>query len=142
MAANGMGIPSSAQWPRDARRQQDVVLAAVRVDELKTLRFDFKRQSYPLSTNAIDQIVREISVHPLFTRGSSGGDERIYNALTLGVTVTEFIDGKKHSPTIPSSIGISLEECFLLRRTGVVSSDATHTSALNIVGYVMAFPWV
>jgi type I restriction enzyme R subunit len=31
-------------------------------------------------------------------------NERIYDRLTLGITVTEFIDGKKAQPTIAPAI--------------------------------------
>ena len=78
----------------------EVILAGVLVEELRKRRFEYKGKSYPLSTNAIDQIVRELSTVALH-EGLGAANEALYNKIVLGVTVTEFIDGKKHSPTIP-----------------------------------------
>ena len=76
---------------------QEVILAGVLVEELRKRRFEYKGKSYPLSTNAIDQIVRELSTVGLH-EGLATANEKLYNKITLGVTVTEFVDGKKHSP--------------------------------------------
>src|SRR5690606_29352488 len=40
---------------------QEVMLASVLVEQLRKRSFEFKGKTYPLSTNAIDQIVRELS---------------------------------------------------------------------------------
>ena len=60
-----------------------VILKSVLIDELKKRRFEFKGQTYPLSTNAIDQIVRELSA-PGMQEGLITASERLYNAMTLG----------------------------------------------------------
>ena len=78
----------------------EVILRGVLVDELRKRRFEYKGQTYSLSTNAIDQIVRELA-SPGLQEGLLTASERLYNAMTLGITVTEFVDGKKHNPTIP-----------------------------------------
>src|ERR1700723_2645108 len=77
-----------------------VILKSVLVEALRKRRFEYKGQTYPLSTNAIDQIVRDLS-SPLMQEGLLTANERLYNAMTLAVTVTEFVDGKRHSATIP-----------------------------------------
>lgn len=79
---------------------QGVLLLPVLVEELRRRTFDYKGKTYPLSTNAIDQIVRELA-SPALNEGLLTANERIYNALTLGVTVTEFVNGKRHSVTVP-----------------------------------------
>ena len=80
---------------------RDVVLKPILVEILRTRRFEYKGRSYPLSANAIDQIVRELSLTNLH-EGLLAANERIYDKLVLGVTVTEFMpDGKKHHVTIP-----------------------------------------
>src|SRR5689334_17229459 len=67
---------------------------------LRERRFEYKGETYSLSNNAIDQIIREIS-SPSLHEGLLAANERIYEKLTLGITVTEFMgDGKKHQPTI------------------------------------------
>src|SRR2546423_13616221 len=74
----------------------EVILRGVLIDELRKRRFEYRGQSYSLSTNAIEQIVRELA-SPGLQEGLLTANERLYNAMTLGVTVTEFIDGKKQN---------------------------------------------
>ena len=62
--------------------------------------FDFKGQTYPLSSGGIDQVVREISATGL-NEGLIPANEAIYKHLTLGITVTEFVDGQRTSVTVP-----------------------------------------
>jgi type I restriction enzyme R subunit len=120
---------------------QCVVLIPVLVEELRRRTFDYKGKTYPISTNAIDQIVREMS-SPALNEGLLTANERIYNALTLGVTVTEFVEGKRHSVTIPiinwqrplNNSFIVTEQLELLATAGV------HTRRPDIVGYVNGIP--
>jgi type I restriction enzyme R subunit len=72
----------------------------VLVQELRKRTYDYKGQVRSLSDDAIAQIVRELTT-PGMHDGLLVANEKLYGALTLGVTVTEFIDGKKYSPTIP-----------------------------------------
>lgn len=122
---------------------QNVLLKGVLVDELKKRRFTYRGKTYPLSTNAIDQIVREIA-SPTMNEGLMVANERLYHILTLGVTVTEFIDGKKHSPTIsiiewddPTANSFIVTE-----ELEVASTDGTHTRRPDLVGYVNGIPLV
>ena len=91
--------------PAEAHRARggnnaEVLLREVLVEELKKRRFTWKGQDYPLSTNAIDEIVRQLA-SPGLGEGLLTANERIYDRLMLGITVTEFIDGKRAQPTIP-----------------------------------------
>ena len=90
--------------PEEALRRRggnsEVLLRDVLVEELKKRRFTWKGKDYPLSTNAIDQIVRELA-SPRLGEGLLTANQRIYDMLTLGHTVTEFVDGQKASVTIP-----------------------------------------
>jgi type I restriction enzyme R subunit len=122
---------------------QEVVLTQVLVEQLRKRRFEHKGRLYPLSTNAIDQIVRELTAPPLH-EGLLTANERLYNSLTLGVTVTEFLDGKKHSPTIhvidwddPSANSFIVTEEF-----EVLSSGGTHTRRPDVVCFVNGIPLV
>lgn len=64
------------------------------------------------------------------------------NAITLGVTVTEFVDGKKHSVTVPiidwahpvANSFVASEEMEVLTVPG------THTRRPDIVGFVNGIP--
>lgn len=118
-----------------------VILKGVLVEELKKRCFDYKGKTYPLSPNAIDQIVRELSA-PGLNEGLLTANEKLYNMITLGVTVTEFIDGKKHSPTIPIiRWDEPTENSFIVtEEMEVLSSDGTHTRRPDIVGFVNGLP--
>ena len=80
--------------------ERGVLLGPVLREQLKGHRFDFKGQTYPLSAGGIDQVVREISATGL-SEGLIPANEAIYKHLTLGITVTEFVDGQRTSVTVP-----------------------------------------
>lgn len=118
-----------------------VILKSVLIEELKKRRFEFKGQSYPLSTNAIDQIVRDLSA-PGMQEGLITASERLYNAMTLGITVTEFVEGKKHSTTVkiidwdnPENNSFIVTEEF-----EVLATDGTHTRRPDIVCFINGLP--
>lgn len=60
--------------------------------------FSFAGKQHTLSETAIDKVMHELN--PAMNLGLKAANEKIYNALMYGVSVTEFIDGKKASPTI------------------------------------------
>jgi len=80
-------------------RQDEVVLREVLRRELQKRRFTFAGQEYPLSEQAIDNLIAEVS-SPALNEGLLAANERLYNHLLYGISVTEFIDGKKANPTI------------------------------------------
>ncbi|MDV2452045.1 type I restriction endonuclease subunit R [Xanthomonas hortorum] len=123
---------------------REVLLLPRLIETLQSRRFDYKGQTYPLSPSGIDQIVRELSALPLGD-GLLAANERLYQLLTLGITVTEFMpDGKKHQPTIAvidwgdaaHNLWDITEECEVL------STHGTHTRTPDIVGYVNGLPLV
>lgn len=120
-----------------------VLLRGVLVDELKRRRFDYKGRSYPLSTNAVDQIVRELA-SPALHEGLMTANERLYNAITLGVTVTEFVDGKKTSVTVPIiEWGEAAHNSFIVtEELELLTTDGTRTRRPDLVGYVNGIPLV
>jgi len=120
-----------------------VVLKGILVDALKKRRFEYKGQSYPLSTNAIDQIVRDLSA-PAMQEGLLTANEKLYHALTLGITVTEFVDGKKYSPTVQIIDWETPENnSFLItEELEVLTTDGTRTRRPDLVGYVNGLPLV
>ena len=61
---------------------QGVVLRDVLVDQLRRRSFDYKGRTYPLSTNAIDQIVRELT-SPALNEGLITANEKLYNAINF-----------------------------------------------------------
>lgn len=120
---------------------QGVLLLPVLVDELRRRTFEYKGKTYPLSTNAIDQIVRELS-SPSLNEGLLTANERLYNALTLGVTVTEFVDGKRHSVTVPIiDWRRPLANRFTVsEEVEVLATGGVHTRRPDVVGFVNGIP--
>ncbi|WP_341022303.1 HsdR family type I site-specific deoxyribonuclease [Brevundimonas diminuta] len=120
---------------------QGVLLVPELVEELRRRTFDYKGKTYPLSTNAIDQIVRELS-SPALNEGLLAANERIYNALTLGVTVTEFVGGKKHGVTVPiiNWADWRRNRFTVTEEVEVLATGGVHTRRPDIVGYVNGIP--
>lgn len=120
---------------------QGVILRGVLVEALRRRTFDYKGKTYPLSTNAIDQIVRDLSA-PALNEGLLTANEKLYNAITLGVTVTEFVDGKKHSVTVPIiDWAQPLSNSFIVsEEVEVLAVSGTHTRRPDIVGFVNGLP--
>ena len=120
-----------------------VLLTGVLVDELKRRRFEYRGASYPLSTNAIDQIVRELA-SPSMHEGLLTANERLYNALTLGVTVTEFVGGQKTNVTVAIIDWQNPDaNCFIItEELELITTDGTRTRRPDLVGYVNGVPLV
>ncbi|WP_334190223.1 type I restriction endonuclease subunit R [Noviherbaspirillum sp.] len=118
-----------------------VILRNVLVEELRRRTFEYKGKTYPLSTNAIDHIVRDLSA-PALNEGLMKANEKLYNALTLGITVTEFVDGKKHSVTVPIiDWKRPLTNSFIVtEELEVLAVAGTHTRRPDIVGFVNGIP--
>ena len=92
-------LPPEAAMKQRGSNTGEVLLREILISELRKRRFSWKGKEYPLSNNAIDEIVRQFASHGL-GEGLLTANERLYDRLTLGITVTEFIDGKKAQPTI------------------------------------------
>lgn len=113
------------------------------VQFLQTRKFDWNGEQHHLSTNAIEQIVRELS-SPGLNEGLLTANERIYDKLTLGITVKEFINGKAVQPTIPI-IDWDTPENNLFTVTEemeVISSGGTHKRIPDLVCFVNGIPLV
>jgi len=93
-------LPPEIAMKQRGGNRGEVLLQEVLIGELRKRRFNRKGKEYPLSNNAIDDIVRQLA-SPGLGEGLLTANEQIYDQLTLGITVTEFIDGKKAQPTIP-----------------------------------------
>ncbi|MFL1489186.1 type I restriction endonuclease subunit R [Acinetobacter baumannii] len=91
--------PSQALVARDGKQDQ-VVLRQILHHELSKRKFTFAGQEYPLSAKSVDNLISEIC-SPALNEGLLTANEKIYNHLLYGISVTEFVNGKKVSPTIP-----------------------------------------
>ena len=124
-------------------KTNEVVLRDVLRTELKKRRFTFEGQDHALSDKAIDAILQEVC-QPALNEGLTAANERLYNHLVYGISVTEFVGGKKANPTIalidwqqPDNNSLLFtEEYKVLRRNGIEHRIP------DIVCFVNGFPLV
>ncbi len=133
--------------PEQAAQMRDSLSSVVLVDVLRDVlaqqTFEHQGQSYPLSASAIDKIVHQLAFPPM-NEGLKAANEKLYNAFTYGVGVTEFIDGKKVSPTIqvidwehPENNRYHFTEEF-----EVTNAHGIGKRIPDIVCFVNGLPWV
>ncbi|WP_265453199.1 type I restriction endonuclease subunit R [Aeromonas salmonicida] len=91
--------PEQALAARDNKFDQVVLRQQLR-SVLAERTFVFAGKTYPLSPKSVDNLVSELC-SPALNEGLQAANERLYNHLLYGMSVTEFVDGKKVSPTIP-----------------------------------------
>lgn len=123
---------------------REVLLVPRLVEVLQTRRYEYKGQWYPLSPSGIEQVLRELSAVSL-AEGLLPANERLYNKLSLGITVTEFMpDGKKHQPTIAviDWTDAAANRWDVTEELQVLSAQGTHHRAPDVVGYVNGIPLV
>jgi type I restriction enzyme R subunit len=80
-------------------KTSEVVLRNVLREELSKRRFIYAGKERAFSENAIDNVVAELC-SPALNEGLGVANEKIYNHLLYGLSVREFIDGKKINPTM------------------------------------------
>ncbi|NQZ11105.1 MAG: HsdR family type I site-specific deoxyribonuclease, partial [Algicola sp.] len=136
--------PAQAMALRGNNRQ--VILRSVLIDILKTRTFEYKNKTCRLETDAIEEIVRKLSTTGI-QDGLLTANERIYDHLTLGITVSQFMDdGKKHQPTIPiidwSEDGAKNNVFQVTEEFEVANTSATSTRRPDIVCFVNGLPLV
>jgi len=126
-----------------AGKTDEVVLRQVLRGELQKRTFTFAGKSHPLSDKAIDNLVAEVC-SPALNEGLLIANERLYNHLLYGISVTEFVDGKKANPTIalidwqnPANNSFVFTEEFTLTRSGGVENRRP-----DIVCFVNGIPLV
>lgn len=121
---------------------RELILKARLIEVLQTRRFDYKGEQYPLSPSAIDQIVRQVQALNL-AEGLMAANERLYQMLTLGVTVTEFMpDGKKHQPTVAlvDWCDVAANRWDVTEELEVLSTHGTHHRIPDVVAYLNGLP--
>ena len=80
-----------------------VILPNVLRSVLAQKTFPSMGQECPLSDSSIDKIVHGLA-NTAMNEGLKAANAKLYDALTHGVGVTQFVDGKKVSPTILISL--------------------------------------
>lgn len=123
---------------------REVLLKPRLIEVLKSRRFEYKGEWFPLSPSGIDQIVRELSAINL-GEGLLPANERLYAKLLFGITVTEFMpDGKKHQPTVAviDWNDVAANTWEVTEEFEVISALGTHTRRPDKVCYVNGIPLV
>lgn len=117
-----------------------VVLLPIMRAFLAQQTFMFEGTPHHLSDSAIDKIMHELN--PAMNLGLQLANEKLYNAMLYGVTVTEFIDGKKTSQTI-SLIDwkrIDNNSFHVTEEFVVQNSEGTNSRKPDIVCFVNGLP--
>ncbi|MFT2096930.1 type I restriction endonuclease subunit R [Marinomonas sp. 2405UD66-6] len=135
-------VPPSECLARRGNRTL-VILPDVLRDVLKHKTYSFMGKERKLSAAAIDKIVHELA-NPAMNEGLKAANEKLYNAFTYGIGVTEFVEGKKATPTIalidwqePSHNRFHFTE-----EMAVENSQGTGKRIPDIVCFVNGLPWV
>lgn len=134
--------PDQALTARAGKLDQVVLRDELR-SQLQKRRFVFAGQEHTLSNNAIDNIIHELC-SPALNEGLASANEKLYNHMLYGISVTEFVDGKKVSPTIPlidwhelSNNSFIFTEELSVHRSGGIDNRRP-----DIVCYVNGLPLV
>jgi len=104
--------------------------------------FPLAGKQHPLSAASVDKIMHELN--PAMNEGLKGANEKLYNAMMYGVSVTEFVDGKKASPTIQliDWHTITNNQFHFTEEMVIQNSEGTGHRTPDIVCFVNGLPWV
>lgn len=134
--------PEQALAARDGKTDQ-VVLRGVLRQALQQRTFTVAGKTQALSDKAIDNLIAEVC-SPALNEGLLTANERLYNHLLYGISVTEFVDGKKANPTValidwhnPANNSFMFTEEFTVTRSGGIENRRP-----DIVCFVNGIPLV
>ncbi|MEZ9668459.1 type I restriction endonuclease subunit R [Vibrio breoganii] len=120
-----------------------VILPTVLRSVLKHKTYSFMGKEHKLSGAAIDKIVHDLA-NPAMNEGLKAANEKLYNALTYGVGVTEFVDGKKANPTVQVIDWENPEnnQFHFTEEMEIENAHGTGKRIPDIVCFVNGLPWV
>jgi type I restriction enzyme R subunit len=126
----------------EKKSTHQVILLPVMRAFLAKQTFSFAGKQHALSEAAIDKVMHELN--PAMNLGLKAANEKIYNALMYGVSVTEFIDGKKASPTIKliDWHDIDNNQFHFTEELVVQNAEGTGNRIPDIVCFVNGLPLV
>lgn len=126
----------------EVKSTSQVILLPIMRAFLAKQTFPFAGKQHPLSDASIDKIMHELT--PAMNLGLAAANEKIYDALIYGVSVTEFIDGKKASPTIQLVDWHTLtnNHFHVTEEMTIQNSEGTGNRRPDIVCFVNGLPWV
>lgn len=134
--------PERALSYRDGKHDQ-VVLCQVLRNVLSERTFHHAGNDYPLSQKSIDNLVSELT-SPALNEGLRIANERLYNHLLYGISITEFIDGKKVSPTITiiNWKNLNANQFHFTEEFSVTRANGLDSRRPDIVCFVNGLPLV
>ncbi len=120
-----------------------VILPSVLREVLAKRTFFHQGQQCTLSDASIDKLVHELS-HPALNEGLRAANQKHHVALAHGVGVTQFVDGKRTSPTIPIINWAEPEQnrFHFTEEMEVDNAQGTGKRIPDIVCFVNGLPWV
>ncbi|WP_217875491.1 type I restriction endonuclease subunit R [Pseudoalteromonas shioyasakiensis] len=126
----------------EGKTTSQVMLIPVMREFLSKQTYMFAGKPQKLSEAAIDKIIHQLS--PAMNEGLKSANEKLYEALLYGVGVTEFIDGKKTSPTIQLIDWQNLEGNYFhfTEEMTVQNAEGTGNRRPDIVCFVNGLPLV
>ncbi|MFD1009103.1 type I restriction endonuclease subunit R [Oceanisphaera ostreae] len=126
----------------EKKSTHQVVLLPVMRAFLAKQTFSFAGKQHRLSQAAIDKVMHELN--PAMNLGLKAANEKLYNALIYGVSITEFIDGKKASPTIKliDWHNIDNNQFHYTEELVVQNAEGTGNRIPDIVCFVNGLPLV
>jgi type I restriction enzyme R subunit len=126
----------------DNKSTHQVVLMPVMREFLTKQTFPFAGKQHKLTDAAIDKVMHELN--PAMNLGLKAANEKLYNAMIYGVSVTEFVDGKKASPTIQliDWNNIDNNQFHFTEELVVQNAEGTGNRIPDIVCFVNGLPLV
>ena len=120
-----------------------VILPNILRDVLQHKTYSFMGKEHHLSKNAIDKIIQELA-NPAMNEGLKNANEKLYNSLTYGISVTEFVDGKKANPTIQIIDWENPDnnKYHFTEELEVENTHGTKNYIPDMVCFVNGLPWV
>ena len=122
-------------------KTNEVVLKDLLRTQLTKRRFKAGNDEYALSSNTIEQLIFEVC-SPALNEGLAAANEKLYNHMLYGIAVTEFVAGKRVSPTValidwanPDNNNFTYSEEFSVART-----NASDNRRPDIVCFINGLP--
>lgn len=136
-------LPPDQATAKRGGKQDEVVLRDELRQVLQTRRFRFEGREQALSDKAVDKLIAEVC-SPALNEGLAAANEKLYNHMLYGISVTEFVEGKKANPTIalidwerPENNSFLFTEEYSVTRSGGIDSRRP-----DIVCFVNGIPLV
>ncbi|MFK5948723.1 MAG: HsdR family type I site-specific deoxyribonuclease [Methylococcales bacterium] len=126
----------------DKKSTHQVMLLPIMRKFLAKLTFPFAGKQHKLTDAAIDKVMHELN--PAMNLGLKAANEKLYNAMMYGVSVTEFVDGKKAFPTIQLIDWHTIEnnQFHVTEELMVQNAEGTGNRIPDIVCFVNGLPLV